>query len=270
MASRKEQKEQARAARLAKQQAAAAQTQRKRRLQIFGGVIAVAVIVIVVAIVVSSGGGSKGTSGLLHTATYRTVNAELKGIPESGTTLGYPSAKVTLTYFGDLECPICMEFTTGEDGGGLPEFVQKDVRGKIAKVQYKSLCTATCNDYSNGQSLFNEQQIAAYAAGKQNLFWYYAELFYRQQGTEGSGYVTPSFLNGIAEQIPALNQKTWQADRKDKAIATQVSADQTEADDKYSFDATPSFVISGPKGTSTLGSGVLTYSDLSRAVSAVS
>ena len=58
MASRKEQKEQARAARIAQEQHAAAKAQRTRRLQIFGGVIAIAVIVIVVAIVVSSGGSS--------------------------------------------------------------------------------------------------------------------------------------------------------------------------------------------------------------------
>ena len=47
MASRKEQKEQARAARIAQEQGAAAKAQRTRRLQIFGGVIAIAVIVIV-------------------------------------------------------------------------------------------------------------------------------------------------------------------------------------------------------------------------------
>jgi protein-disulfide isomerase len=276
MASRKEQKEQARAARLAKQEAAAAQTQRKRRLQIFGGVTAVAVIVIVVAIIVSSG-GSKSTSGLKPhsaqaTAVYRTVNAELKDIPESGTTLGFPSAKVTLNYWGDLQCPICMEFSTGEDGGGLPEFVQKQVRTGHAKVHYESLCTATCSisNPTGGNSVFNEQQSAAYAAGKQNLAWYYIELFYRQQGAEDSGYATRSFIDGIAEQIPKLNLKTWETGVGSKAVVAQVNADQTAGEQKYGFDATPSFTITGPKGTQTLGSGVLTYADLTQAVKAVS
>jgi protein-disulfide isomerase len=274
MASRKEQKEQARAARLAKQQAATAQTQRKRRLQIFGGVITIAVVVIVVAIVVSSGGSTP--TGLKHgsqaSAIYKTVDAELSGIPESGTTLGFPKAKVTLNYYGDLQCPICMEFTTGQQGGGLPEFVQEQVRTGHAKVHYESLCTATCSpsDPTGGNSVFNTQQSAAYAAGKQGLAWYYIELFYRQQGTEDSGYATRAFINGVAEQIPKLNLKTWEAGVGSKALVAQVNDDQNTAEQKYGFDATPSFTITGPKGTSSLGSGVLTYADLVEAVKAVS
>ncbi|HUY59320.1 MAG TPA: thioredoxin domain-containing protein, partial [Solirubrobacteraceae bacterium] len=116
MASRKEQKEHARAARLAQEQDAALKAQRTRRFQMFGGVTAIAVIVIAVAIAVSSGGGSPG-SGLKHgkaaRSVYNTVNAELGGIPQSGTTLGKPSAKVTLTYWGDLQCPVCRDFTLG-------------------------------------------------------------------------------------------------------------------------------------------------------------
>ena len=116
MASRKEQKEQARAARIAKEQATAANAQRTRRLQILGGAVAVAVIVVVVAIVVSSGGGAANTGtsltpGPTATAASKSVDAELAGIPQNGTTLGKPSAKVTMIYFGDLQCPICKAFT---------------------------------------------------------------------------------------------------------------------------------------------------------------
>lgn len=272
MASRKEQKEQARAQRLAQEQAAVAQKQRTRRLQIFGGLIAVAVVVVVVVVATSLGGS--GTPGLQHgksaTAVYNTVNNELKGIPEHGTTLGDPSAKVTLTYFGDLQCPICADFTRGVNGGGLPEFISKDVRTGIAKVTYKSFCTATCNDYSNGQTIFTDQQSEAYAAGRQGLFWYFAELFYHQQGTEGSGYATPAFRNQIAEQIPNLNLKQWQQDSQSSALRTQVSTDMNEAIDKYKFNGTPAFVVSGPKGTTSLGSGNYPYSELEQGVKAVS
>jgi len=275
MASRKEQKEQARTARLAREQDAASKAQRTRRFQMFGGATAIAVIVIVIAIAVSSGGGSPA-SGLKHgkaaTSVYNTVNAEIGGIPQSGTTLGKPSAKVTLTYWGDLQCPICQDFTLGRAGGGLPEFIQKDVRTGIAKVHYESLCTATCHpsDPTGGTKTFNLQQSAAYSAGKQALAWYYIELFYRQQGAEDSGYATRAFINGIAEQIPTLNLKAWKAGVGSKAFVSQVNADQNEAASRFKFDSTPSFAISGPKGTSSLGSGVLTYSQLAAAVEAVS
>jgi protein-disulfide isomerase len=275
MASRKEQKEQARAARLAQEHDAASKAQRTRRFQTFGGVIAIAAIVTVVAIVVSSGAGN-ASSGLKHgkaaRSVYNSVNNEIGGIPQSGTTLGKPGAKVTLTYWGDLQCPICQEFTLGTSGGGLPEFIQKDVRTGIAKVHYESLCTATCNESgpTGGTRNFNIQQSASYSAGKQDLAWYYIELFYRQQGAEDSGYATRAFINGIAEQIPKLNFKAWEAGVGSNALVSQVNADQNEAASTFKIDATPSFAITGPKGTSSLGTGVLTYSQLAAAVKAVS
>ena len=271
MASRKEQKEQARAARIAQQEAAAANAQRTRRIQIFGGAIAIAVIVIVVAIVVSSGGSGGGLKhGKQASAAYKQVNAELAGIPQSGTTLGKPSAKVTMLYFGDLQCPVCADFTTGNGGGGLPQFIQNYVRTGKVKLEYRSFCTATCNNFSNGQSLFNTQQTAAYAAGKQNLFWDYAELFYRQQGTEGSGYMTPTFLNKLAEQIPKLNLSKWQQARKDPSLLSQVTAENTTLAAKYKASGTPEVVMIGPKGPAVLGSQLFNYSQLQAGVQAVS
>ena len=57
MASRKEQKEQARARRLAEEQAQALQARRTRRLQMLGGMLVIVVAAVAVAIAVSSGGG---------------------------------------------------------------------------------------------------------------------------------------------------------------------------------------------------------------------
>src|SRR5579875_1472418 len=171
MASRKEQKEQARARRLAEEQAATARAQRVRRLQLLAGAVTVAIVVVVVAIAISAGSG--GSTGLQNkhqaSQTYAQVNTLLSGIPQSGTTLGNPDAKVTMVYYGDLECPICRDFTLF---GGFSQLVQNDVRQGKVKVVYKSFCTATCN--GPGQAVFNKQQVAAYAAGEQDLFWDYA------------------------------------------------------------------------------------------------
>ncbi len=276
MASRKEQKEQARAARIAQEQEAAAKAQRTRRLQVFGGVIAIAVVVIVVVIALSVG-GSKSTSGSSLTTDAKAkaaaayVATELKNIPQSGTTLGSPSAKVTLTYFGDLQCPICADFTKGIGGGGLPQFIQNDVRHGKVKIVYRSFCTASCNNtsVSNPQQLFNTQQVAAYAAGKQNKFWNYAEIFYREQGTEGTPYVTSGYLSGIAQEIPGLNMSAWQSARKDQTLHTQVNTDNSVATTD-GIQATPALVIKGPKGIQSLGAGILTYAQLEAGVKAVS
>ncbi len=255
MASRKEQKEQARAARLAAEQAAQARAARMRRMQLLGGVVVIAVAAIVVAIAISgggSGGGAIKQNSPQSRALYSQINTLLTGIPESGTTLGNPKAPVTMTYFGDLECPICRDFTLNT----LPQFIQNDVRTGKAKVVYRSMCTATCNDYSNGQSIFNNQQVAAYAAGRQNLFWYYAELFYHQQRAEGSGYVTSTFLNDLAGQIPALKQSTWQTDRKDPSLLSQVQGDE-QAASTDNLQGTPTLILQGPKGQLTAPNSVV-------------
>jgi protein-disulfide isomerase len=276
MASRKEQKEQARAARIAQEQAATATAQRTRRIQIFGGVIAIAVIAVVVAIVVSSGGGNKpkNVSTGLATGTqehqmYSSINKLLAGIPQSGTTLGNPNAKVTMQYFGDLECPVCQQFTLSI----FPQFVQDQVRTGKVKVVYRSMCTATCdNKLPNQQDqIFSRQQIAAYAAGKQNKFWQYTELFYHQQKTEGTGYPTDAFLTGIAKQIPGLNLSAWQAARNDAAFRSQLSADTAFAN-KAALPGTPSLIMQGPGSKEELvdGGNFPSYADLAKAVKAVS
>jgi protein-disulfide isomerase len=272
MASRKEQKEQARAARIAKEQGAAAKAQRTRRLQIFGGVTAVAVIVIVVAIVVSSGGSSNTTTPTTPKQTAQVVNqvdAQLKGIPQTGNTLGDPKAKVTMTYFGDLQCPICKEFTLNT----FPQFVQEQVRTGKVKVVYRSFCTATCNGTlgaAGNQKMFDSQQVAALAAGKQSKFWQYTELFYHEQEEEGTGYATDTWLTNLADQVTGLHVPPWTTDRTDPSLLDQVNADQAYAA-KNSLPGTPSLIMKGPKGEELVDNGSLPdYSDLATAVQTVS
>jgi hypothetical protein len=152
MSSRKEQKEQARAERLAKEQELAAKAGRTRRLQIFGGVIVAAVIVIVVAIVISSsgGGGSGGANpdSPVAKAATKHVNSLLAGIPQSGMTLGKSSAPITITEYGDLECSVCdvlatpTSFTNPESEAGSgweDQLISQYVRTGKAKLVFKSL-----------------------------------------------------------------------------------------------------------------------------------
>lgn len=280
MASRKEQKAQARVARLAQEQQSAAKAQRTRRFQMFGGVTVIAVIVIVVAIVVSSGGGGspKGAHIGLATGTQQrqlvsSVNTLLNGIPQSGTTLGDPNAPVTMQYFGDLECPICQAFTLVV----FPTFIQQEVRTGHAKVVYRSICTATCHgafSQKQSQKFFNLQQMAAYAAGKQDKFWNYADLFYHQQKTEDTGYADNAFLTGIAKQVTGLNLQAWQAARSDPTLKAQLKADNDYAN-KAALEGTPTLIMSGKKGieevsgTTTIDGAPYAFPDASQLAAAV-
>jgi protein-disulfide isomerase len=281
MASRKEQKEQARAARIAQQEAVAANAQRTRRIQIFGGAIAIAVIVIVVAVVISSGGsGPVKPQSAAAKAAVKHVDSVLAGIPESGNTLGNPSAKVTITEYGDLECSVCDEFATppsfknpeSEPGTGWEDqLISTYVRTGKAKLVFKSLETASGGNPD--QNAFAEQQVAAYAAGLQGKAWYYIELMYNEQGAEGANYVTQSYLEGLAKQVPGLNYKKWLSDRNLASLKQKVV---TEGQQGTAVDggagSTPTVVVSGPKGLAKpiVGLPESGYSDYVSAINLVS
>jgi protein-disulfide isomerase len=233
---RKQRREQAREQRKAAEQAAAAQAAQRTRLIRLGSVIGVVVVIVAVILIATSGGGSSSDIPQTSSAkqsVVKTVSNLVGGIPQSGNTLGNPKAPVTLQYFGDLECPICKEFTLG----ALPPVIQKYVRTGKLKIEYLSLETAT-----REPETFRTQQVAAYAAGKQNLAWYFIELFYHEQGQEDSGYVTENYLQSLAQQVPGLNLPNWSAARNDPALAEQVTRD-AQAANQQNFTGTPSFLI---------------------------
>ncbi len=261
MASRKEQKEQARLRRLAEEKARAERARRDRRLRMVGGVVLVAVAVLAVAIAVSSGGSSATglQKGKQQASTVATVSSLLSGIPQSGTRLGNPKAPVTMTYYGDLECPICQAFTLQ---GGLSQLVSNEVRQGKVQIVYKAFKTATPDP-----TVFKTQQVAALAAGMQDKFWDYAELFYHEQGAEGSGYVTESYLQALAKQVPGLDLVKWEADRNNSTLSTQVVSED-QAGSKLGVTGTPTLVFSGPKGQTAYASDV-SYSQLRQAIQKV-
>ena len=231
---RKERREQARSERKALEAAAAAQAARRKRVIQLGSVIGVVVVIIAVILISTSGGGSSAVpTGKAAKKEAASVSTLIKGIPQSGNVLGNPKAPVTLQYFGDLECPICKEFTLG----ALPHLIEKYVRAGKLKIEYLSMETAT-----REPETFKTQQVAAYAAGKQNLGWYFIETFYHEQGQEDSGYVTESYLQGIAQQVPGLNLPDWSAARNDPALAEEITKD-AQLVNQEGFTGTPSFLL---------------------------
>jgi hypothetical protein len=145
---------------------------------------------------------------------------------------------VTLQYFGDLECSTARAFTLAT----LPLIIDKWVRGGALRIEYRSFRTVS------EPEVFGIQQVAALAAGMQNKLWYYIEDFYHEQGLEHSGYVTESYLSGLAQQVPGLNLQLWRHDRHSPQLATQVSEDERAATTARLHN-TPSFLI-GRTGSS--------------------
>jgi protein-disulfide isomerase len=234
---RKQRRDQARSERKAAEEAVAVGAARKRRMAQLGGAVAAVVVVIVIVLVVTSGGGGsskpvapQSKAGKQQAAV---VESTIGGIPQKGNVLGSTTAPVTMQYFGDLECPICRDFTLG----ALPKLIQKWVKTGKMKIEYRSLETAT-----REPETFRTQQVAALAAGKQDKMWDFVELFYHEQGEEDSGYVTEGYIQGLAQQVPGLNLSKWSTDRSDTTLDNQIATDTQEAN-QNGFNGTPSFLI---------------------------
>jgi protein-disulfide isomerase len=239
---RKQRREQAREQRKAMEEAAATKGAQRKRLIQLGGVAGVVVVIVAIIILATGSGGSKSApapKSATANAAAAEVRSLLQGIPQNGITLGNPSAPVTIQYFGDLECPVCKQFTLG----ALAPVIGKYVRTGKVKIEYRSMQTAT-----RERETFQTQQVAALAAGKQNLMWHYIELFYHEQGEEGTGYVTESYLQGLAAQVPGLSLSNWSSARNDPAYANQVISD-AQAANQSGFTGTPSFLIGKTGGS---------------------
>lgn len=211
-----------------------------RRARVFAiGAVGIVVVVVAAVIATSGGGSSANPASRGETTDAQEVDALLAGIPQSGNVLGSPAAPVTLQYFGDLECSTSRAFTLGV----LPSIIADWVRSGELRVEYRSLRTVS------EPQVFGVQQVAAIAAGIQDKQWYYLEDFYHEQGREHSGYVTESYLVGLARQAPGLNLAQWADDRRDPRLAAQVTEDAQAAAAAH-LHSTPSLLV-GATGSST-------------------
>jgi len=208
-----------------------------RVLMIAGGVAALIVVGIVLAVTLSGGGKSLNvatlpTSGSLTNALpgAADVNTLFKGIPQSGLTLGSPSAKVTLTEYIDLQCPYCQEFETQV----MPGVVARYVRTGKVKVVARPLAFIGPDSIGGRKAM-----LAAAAQGKAFNF---AELLYDNQRTENTGWLNDSMIASAAESIPGLDPKQVFTARDSSTIAAQAAQlDKEGAADKIT--GTPTLFV---------------------------
>jgi protein-disulfide isomerase len=231
LASRKEQREQARAEREAREAAERAKAQRNKRMLQLGAALAAAAVIVVVAIVVSTSGGDdkKGGSATGDAAGSKQAAQLLNGVPQKGTTLGKPDAPVTLVEFADLQCPFCRDYTLST----FPKLVASYVKSGKVKMEFKNYA------FIGPDSLTAAR--AAEAAGKQNKLWQFVDVFYNNQGTENTDYVTDKFLEKMAKGA-GVNPQKMLADRQDPNVDQAIAQVQQEAQ-QAGVNSTPTFVI---------------------------
>jgi hypothetical protein len=202
-------------------------------------ILAVGVAGALITTGVSDVAGSSGQP--LSARVEKEVSALFSGIPQSGNTLGEPSAPITLQVFGDLESADARTFMIWL----LPDIIREWIRTKIVKIQYGALMSAS-SPYPN---VFVSQQAAALAAGVQDKLWNFVDTFYHEQGQEHTRYVTEAYLGGIAGQVSGLKLSEWESDRANSQLTKQV----IEADHvaQTIFHDTLAFVIGRTGGKLT-------------------
>jgi protein-disulfide isomerase len=254
MASREEQREQAREERQRREAEEQARERRQRLTRLGTGAVFAAVVVVAVAIVINqSGDGSGGDTKL---EGIPSVESELRGLDQRGLTLGDPDAKVTVVEFGDLQCPACK--ANSEEV--IPQVIEGPVRSGEAKLEFRNWTIIGPDS--------EEAAKAALAASEQGRYWSFITLFYRNQGQENSGYVTDSFLEAVAEGAGVEDIERWNQDRQSSRWDAHIAQAGTEAE-QLGFTGTPSFLVEGPKGK-TVSPATSSASSIEAAIRAVS
>ena len=157
-----------------------------------------------------------GALGLRSNSAPSAVNApvaKLDGIPQSGRTLGQPTAKVELIEFADPQCPACRYYSLSI----LPTLVDEYVRTGKVRMQYHVF------PFIGSDSVKAARFVLA--AGLQNRLWQLHEALYRHQGAENSGWVTDELVRRLAGEIPGLDVDKLFADAKSARIASMLASD---------------------------------------------
>jgi protein-disulfide isomerase len=199
---------------------------RVRQLAIAGGL---ALVLVLVAIVVSQSGSDSNSGDTDPANDTQEVAALFEGIPQRDSALGDPDAPVTLAEYADLQCPFCRHYAVDVLPGIVEDYVRTgDVRLELYPV-------AILGDDSERAA-----ELAG-AAALQDRMWELTEVFYRNQGTENSGYVTEEFLTEIAEATPGLDAPA----ALEAAGTPEANAllERGRREFERSFDSTPSFAV---------------------------
>ena len=145
-------------------------------------------------------------------------------------TKGEGTSGVTLTEYGDFQCPACGQYFP------VVEQVAEKYKEEIT-FQFRHFPLESIHPNAFGASR------AAEAASKQGQFWeMYDKLFSNQDAWSGANNPNTHFEN-FAKQI-GLNVEQYKQDFASSAINDAIQADKREGN-KLEVSSTPTFVLDG-------------------------
>jgi protein-disulfide isomerase len=202
-------------------------TARRRRFLELAAIVTAAVAVVAIAVAIGHAGPHKASSLGSDAAAVRT---RLAGVPQRGTVLGRPNAPLTVVEFADLECPFCAQF----DRNALPGVIDHYVRTGRVRLELRLLSFI-------GPDSATAARVAN-AAAAQGGMWGFSDLFFHNQGQEGTHYANSAFLHRIASATPGLNAGAALAGRDSPAVTRALALAANDAQ-RYGVSSVPSFVL---------------------------
>ncbi|WPF66357.1 MULTISPECIES: DsbA family protein [unclassified Corynebacterium] len=152
--------------------------------------------------------------------------------PDDPFAIGSEDAKVVISYFADLTCPVCAYYTQSIE----PKLVEEYVDKGLVRIEW--------NDFP---FLSKDSRLAAQggrAAAAQGKFWEYKKAVYDGFGAEGRPTYTVDDLVGFAKQAGVSNLDEFRADLDSGKYASTVM--QALIYGGYlGVSGTPTFVVNG-------------------------
>lgn len=145
---------------------------------------------------------------------------------------GNLSSKVTLTEFGDFQCPACKSYFP------IVKQVKEEYKDKIIfEFKHFPLVQIHPNAFVASR--------AAEAAGKQGKFFEYHDLLYGNQDSWAQEQSPNSYFEEFAKQL-GLNVDQFKKDMISESVASTINADAKLAQ-SIGANSTPTFAINGKK-----------------------
>lgn len=192
------------------------------------GVLAAVAVVTVALAVVLAGPDDEDSPGGGADRPAAAETSALRGIPQSGISLGSPDAPVTVVEFADLQCPFCEEYHRNV----FPEILDRFVGTGRLRLELRLLRFI-------GEDSDRLARAAAAAAARDRM-WQFVGLAYQRQGAENSGYATDAFINDLAADAGLAGVDAG-------APAEHLIREGEQAARAAGIESTPSFLI-GPTG----------------------
>lgn len=145
--------------------------------------------------------------------------------------LGRAEARVTITEFGDFQCPFCGRFFREVEPGLRKDYIET---GK-AKFVFKHLAFL-------GQESIDAAN-ASLCAKEQGKFWEYHDKLYQNQMGENQGAFAQPVLRRFASEL-GLTSSQFNNCLDSQKYAAQVQADTTEIESQ-GYYSTPTTFVNG-------------------------